>query len=100
MDPIPDMVPISEFRSRQNELLEKASSKPILLTRHGHAAAVLLGPASYDRLLEHLEDLQLSIDAVEARSDTEHRVDLAEYLADRGDNSPVTSDDQVADAGG
>jgi len=35
MDPIPHMVPISEFRSRQNKLLEKLSSKPILLTRRG-----------------------------------------------------------------
>ncbi len=92
MDPIPDMVPISEFRARQDERLEKASSEPILLTRHGRAAAVLLGPASYDRLLEDLEDLELSLDAVEARSDTEPRVDLAEYLADRGDCAPSPSD--------
>ena len=81
MDPIPDMVSISEFRSRQNELLERASSKPILLTRHGHAAAVLLGPASYNRLLDDLEDLLLAIDALEARSNTGSVVDSDQHLA-------------------
>ena len=81
MDPIPDMASISEFRSRQNELLERASSRPILLTRHGHAAAALLGPASYNRLLDDLEDLQLAIDAIEARSNMGSAVDSDQYPA-------------------
>ena len=84
MDPIPDIVPISAFGTRRHELLEKASSRPILLTRHGHAAAVLLGPASYNRLLDDLEDLQLAIDAFEARSNTGSLVDFDQYLAKAG----------------
>lgn len=84
MDPIPDIVPISAFGTRRHELLEKASSRPILVTRHGHAAAVLMGPASYDRLLEGIEDLELAIDAVEARSDTVSVVKADHYLAKSG----------------
>ena len=45
MDPLPEVVPISEMRLRQNELLERVSDKPILLTQHGRAVAVLLGVA-------------------------------------------------------
>jgi len=84
MDPIPAIVPISAFGTRRHELLEKASSRPILLTRHGPAAAVLMGPASYNRLLDGCEDLQLAIDAVEARSDTDPVVDADHYLAKSG----------------
>lgn len=92
MDPLPDVVPISELRLRQNDLLEKVSGKPILLTQHGRAVAVLLGPEPYNRLLEHIEDLQLAIDAVEARSDKEPVTDFDEYLVDRGEGVPASSD--------
>jgi len=91
MDPLPEVIPISELRLRQNDLLEKVSGKPILLTQHGRAVAVLLGPEPYNRLLEHIEDLQLAIDAVEARKDREPVIDFEEYLADRGERVPASS---------
>lgn len=90
MDPLPDMVPISELRLRQNDLLAKVSAKPIVLTQHGRAVAVLLGPEPYNRLLEHIEDLQLAIEAVEARRDQGPLTDFDEYLADRGDRVPAS----------
>jgi hypothetical protein len=46
--------------------------------------AVLLGPESYNRLLEHLEDLHLVIDTVESRTGTELILDLDEYFASGG----------------
>lgn len=91
MDPLPEVVPISELRLRQNDLLEKVSAKPIVLTQHGRAVAVLLGPEPYNRLLEHIEDLQLAIDAVEAREDREPAIDFEEYLADRGERVPAST---------
>jgi len=84
MNLIPQRVPISEFPSHQNELLEKVSSKVLLLTRHGHGVAVLLGAEAYNRLLERLEDLQLAIDAVESRSSSQSILDFDEYLATGG----------------
>lgn len=92
MDPMPEVVPISELRTRQNDLLEKAGEQPILLTQHGHAVAVLLGPDPYNRLLEHVEDLQLALDAVEARKAAEPVTELEEYLAERGEGVPAPSD--------
>jgi prevent-host-death family protein len=91
MDPLPEVVPISELRLRQNDLLEKVSAKPIVLTQHGRAVAVLLGPEPYNRLLEHIEDLRLAIDAVEARKDREPVIDFEEYVADRGERVPASS---------
>jgi prevent-host-death family protein len=92
MDPLPDVVPISELRTRQNELLEGVSQEPILLTQHGRAVAVLLGPEPYNRLLEQLEDLQLALDAVEARSEAAMATDFEEYLEERGEHVPAAPD--------
>lgn len=91
MDPLPEVVPISELRLRQNELLEQVSDKPILLTQHGRAVAVLIGPDPYNRLLEHIEDLQLAIDAVEARAQQEPVTGFNEYLTERGERVPASS---------
>lgn len=83
MDPLPDVVPISELRSRQQELLEKVSEQPILLTRYGREVAVLLGPELYNRMLEQLEDLQLALDAVEGQAGDTDETDFEDYLAGR-----------------
>jgi len=92
MDPLPEVVPISEMRLRQNELLERVSDKPILLTQHGRAVAVLLGPEPYNRLLEQLEDLQLALDAAEVLAQREAVTDFEAYLAERGEHVPASSD--------
>ena len=92
MDPLPEVVPISELRLRQNELLRQVSEKPIVLTQHGRPVAVLLGPEPYNRLLEHIEDLQLAVDAVEARAEKEPRVEFEDYLTERGEHVPAPSD--------
>ena len=92
MDPLPEVVPISELRLRKNELLKQVSEKPIVLTQHGRAVAVLLGPESYNRLLEHIEDLQLAMDAVEARAEKEPRIEFEDYLTERGEHVPAPSD--------
>lgn len=93
MDPLPDVVPISELRTRQNELLEQASEKPILLTQHGKEVAVLLGPEPYNRLLEQLDDLRLAFDAVEARAEVAPPTEFGDYLEERGRHVPTTPDE-------
>lgn len=91
MDPLPRVVPISELRLKQNELLKRLSDQPIVLTQHGRPAAVLVGPEAYNRLLEHIEDLQLAIDAVEARAEREPLTEIDAYLAERGEHVPAGS---------
>jgi len=47
---IPELIPISEIRQRQNEILASLRNGPIVLTQHGRAAAVMLAPDEYNRL--------------------------------------------------
>jgi len=64
---IPELIPISRLRHRQNEVLEKLSEAPVVLTQHGEARAVLVCPDMWNRLLEELETWQDSFDALEAK---------------------------------
>ena len=84
---VPELIPISDLRQRQREILEHLSEGPVVLTQHGRAAAVLVHPGQWNRLLEEFEDLHDALDAVEARG--EPTVDFDEYLAKRGDVVPT-----------
>lgn len=67
MNVVPKLTPISKLRHTQNEVLEKLSEGPVVLTQHGEAAAVLVDPDQWNRLVEELEIWQDSYDALEAR---------------------------------
>ncbi len=81
---INEVIPISELRKRQAEVLTALEKGPTILTQHGKGAAVLLSFDAYNRLLEELEDLQDAMDALEARQAPGKRVSLDAYLTKRG----------------
>ena len=87
--PIPDLVPISELRLRQSEVLERLPEGPVLLTQHGRAAAVLVTPEQWNEIIEHLEFLEDSLDAIEMReridAGEEPVIDWSEVEADQDD---------------
>jgi prevent-host-death family protein len=56
MNKVPELIPISEMRTHQAEILEQLKHGPIVLTHHSKAAAVLVDPSQWNRLLEQLED--------------------------------------------
>ncbi len=68
MDVIPELVPISGLRTRQNEILDQLASRPVVLTQHGRAAAVLVSPEQWNLLVEMVEDLTDALDALEMRA--------------------------------
>jgi antitoxin Phd len=84
MERIPELVPISEIRQRQNEILGSLAGGPVILTQFGRAAAVLISPEEYNRLIERLEELQDALDAAEARKE-EGAISFDNYLAARPD---------------
>lgn len=51
-------IKVSEARERLAEVLERTQVEPVILERHGQAAAVLISPAMYDRLVEALEEME------------------------------------------
>jgi prevent-host-death family protein len=85
MDVIPEILPISDLRQRQNQVLRKLSEGPVILTQHGRASVVLVSPEQWNLMVEQIEDLQDALDAIEARADLEPNIDLEEYLSQRGE---------------
>lgn len=81
MYPIPETLPISELRHAQAQVIGRLSNGPIVLTQRGRAAAILVDPAMWNRLLEQLEDLQDTVDGLEA---------LAEYRKDPSTTRPLS----------
>jgi antitoxin Phd len=53
---LPELIPISDLRFKQNAILKRLADGPIVLTQRGRAAAVMLSPDAYNQLLADLED--------------------------------------------
>lgn len=63
MNTIPALVPISDIRQRQNEILASLARGPIVLTQRGHGAAVLVSVDQWNQMIERLEWLEAARDA-------------------------------------
>jgi prevent-host-death family protein len=55
---LPPIIPISDIRKRQQEILEQVAHSPVVLTQHGKAAAVMVDPDTWNQIMEELEDLR------------------------------------------
>lgn len=80
---VPRTLPISDLRFKQTETLNELKTGPVLLTRQGKAAAMLVAPEQWNSLIETIEDLQLALNAVEVRQDGEPTIDFHDYLRTR-----------------
>ena len=65
LKPTEDVQPLTAFRANAASFVEQVrrTRRPIVLTQHGRSAAVLLGAAEYEALLEEIEilrDIQIS----------------------------------------
>lgn len=63
-----DLTPISEFRIRTAELVEKVKTtkRPIILTHRGRSTAILEDIQEYERRIERLELLESVLAIIEA----------------------------------
>ncbi|MGH9105666.1 MAG: type II toxin-antitoxin system prevent-host-death family antitoxin [Acidimicrobiales bacterium] len=55
---ITTLVTVTEAKARVGELIREATDEDVVVVRHGHPAAALVGAERYDALLEELEDLE------------------------------------------
>ncbi len=85
MRALPELVPISDLRTRQAEVLASLAEGPVILTQHSRAAAVLLSTDQYNRMLALLEELQDTLDARDARRDAGPVIDFDEYARTRAE---------------
>ena len=63
---VPELLPISDFRQRQTEILLQLQKAPVVLTQRGRAAVVMVNPAQWNAFMNELEDLHDSVCAAEA----------------------------------
>ena len=65
---------MSEARSRLAEVLEEArrSAEPVMVTRRGRPVAVILDIDSFDRLVDHAEDVEDRRELATARTDDDY----------------------------
>ena len=93
MSLISDVVPISDLRHRQNEIIRQLSEGPVILTQRGRGTAVLLSMERWKQMARQLADLTESleeaedvraVDEIEARiaSGEEPLLDWAEVEAE------------------
>jgi len=80
---LPEVVPISDLRTRQAEVLADLKRGPVILTQHSRAAAVLVSTEQYNQMMELLEDLQDALDVKEARRDVEPTIGFEQYQVKR-----------------
>ena len=67
-------VAVSEARSRLAEVLEEArrSAEPVMVTRRGRRVAVILDIDSFDRLVDHADDVEDRRELAAARTDDDY----------------------------
>jgi antitoxin StbD len=79
------LVPLSEAKTRLFELVRDAEDEDIVLLRHGRPAAVIVGAARLDALVEELEDVRDRLSVYESREAPEDlRVPLDKAKAELG----------------
>jgi antitoxin StbD len=79
------LVTVTEAKARLGELLREATEGDVVVVRHGHPAAVLVGAERYDALLEELEDLKDRLSVYEsAQSEAGLRIGFDKMAAELG----------------
>lgn len=74
--------PTSSMQKEQGEIFEKLEDGPILFTRRGSAAGVLVHPSLWNKLLELLEDMEDAAVAQERLAESDAFMPLAEAEAE------------------
>lgn len=79
-----DAIPVTIARSQLPELLDRAQTEAITLSRHGKRAGVLVSPGAYDRMCAALEDAEDTAAFDAAMADEDPNIPWEEVKADLG----------------
>ena len=85
--PTEDIQPLTAFRANVAGFIDQVRStrRPLVLTQHGRSAAVLLGAADYEALVDEVEllrDIALAERQIDAGEGIPHE-DVVQRLTDR-----------------
>lgn len=71
-------LPITDLRTKQPEILLRLQQSPVVLTHHGHGAAVLVNPDQWNAQQSELRRLRLLVEAMEIKAKGEPTIPFAE----------------------
>lgn len=63
-------ISISEARADLASVIRRIKKKPIKITNHGEAAAIMVSPSLFEEMLEAMEDLEDILDYDKAKSES------------------------------
>ena len=88
---MPEVIPISELRKRQAEIVDELRERPKILTQRGRGAAILVGLKQWERLVDRLDELEDTVAALQAELALATGED--ELVDWQGDSERVSSED-------
>ncbi len=66
MNKLPQTASIADLRNSHLAVLEKLANGPVVINSRSTPVGVLISPQMWDRIAEHVEDLEDSLDALKA----------------------------------
>ncbi|MBE2237395.1 MAG: type II toxin-antitoxin system Phd/YefM family antitoxin [Caldilineaceae bacterium] len=89
-------IPISDLRFHQAEVLDQLQQRPVVLTRQGRAAAVLVSPDEWNSVVQQLEDLEDALAVLQARLQIETGVEeLLDWESAKTELTALAASDEV-----
>ena len=91
MNKLPQTASIADLRNSHLAVLEKLVNGPVVINSRSTPVGVLISPQMWDRIAEHVEDLEDSLDALkmenailrgEVETETLSEQEIAEWLAE------------------
>ena len=64
MHPIPQMAAVSDLKHRHLEVFKRLKDGPVVLANRSQPAAVMVLPERWNALVEYIDDLECSIEAL------------------------------------
>lgn len=66
MNKLPQTASIADLRNSHLAVLDKLANGPVVINSRSTPVGVLISPQMWDRIAEHVEDLEDSLDALKA----------------------------------
>ncbi len=89
MQHVPQIVPISEMKLNQPEVIHKLDAGPVILANRSRATAVLVSITEWERMITYIEDLEdalavAKLKIADARGEVEwmSQQEISDWLAE------------------
>lgn len=80
MFPLPQMAPVSDLKHRHLEVFKRLKAGPVVLANRSQPTAVLVAPDRWNEIVEYIDDLECSLEALKAELALAQGADQMERL--------------------